>query len=249
MAARSVLVTGCNRGLGLELARQLLGRARVFAACRDPAAPHAQELRNLASRHPNLVLVKLDVLNPESITEAARMVEDQLNGLGLNLLINNAGVYSKVTLETVDSEEMVHAYKTNLVGPLLTAKAFLPLLKKAAQGSPEKGMSCRKAAVVNISTVLASLEKSPETFYKPVISYRCSKAALNMLTRCQMLSYREDGILCAAIHPGWVKTDMGTQEADLTVDESVRGILTVLSALSEKHNGSFLNWLGKPIPW
>lgn len=81
-----------------------------------------------------------DVLNPESITEAARMVEDQLNGLGLNLLINNAGVYSKVTLETVDSEEMVHAYKTNLVGPLLTAKVTLQSSHRRVLKREESGI-------------------------------------------------------------------------------------------------------------
>ncbi|XP_042717292.2 C-signal-like isoform X2 [Chrysemys picta bellii] len=127
--------------------------------------------------------------------------------------------------------------------------AFLPLLKKAAQGSSQKGLSCSKAAIVNISSVLGSIERVPETFFKPVISYRCSKAALNMLTRCQALSYAEDGILCAAVHPGWVQTDMGTQKADLPVDESVRGILTVLPTLSEKHSGSFWSWAGETIPW
>ncbi|XP_065589493.1 C-signal-like isoform X2 [Cyrtonyx montezumae] len=224
--ARSVLAHRSNRGIGLEL-----------------------ELRDLASKHPNLVLVKLDVANPSAIVDAVKVVEGKLNGAGLNLLINNAGIFAPVSLETVDSEEMIRSYKTNAVGPLLMAQAFLPLLKKAAQDSKEKGLSCNKAAIINISTVLGSIEKTPESFFKPVISYRCSKAALNMLTRCQALTYGEAGILCVAIHPGWVKTDMGTQEADLTVDTSVQGLLSVLPILSEKHNGMLLNWEGKAIPW
>ncbi|XP_047934703.1 C-signal-like isoform X3 [Anser cygnoides] len=200
LRARTVLLTGSNRGIGLELVKQLLGGPRppawIFATCRDPEGPRAQELRDLASRHPNLVLVKLDVANPSAIADAAKIVEGKLNGAGLNLLINNAGIYAQVSLETVDSDEMIRTYKTNAVGPLLMAQA-----------------------------------------------------ALNMLTKCQALTYGEAGILCVALHPGWVKTDMGTQEADLTVDTSVRGLLSVLPVLSEKHSGNLLNWEGKVIPW
>ncbi|XP_008943926.1 PREDICTED: uncharacterized oxidoreductase YKL071W-like [Merops nubicus] len=107
---------------------------------------------------------------------------------------------------------MIRTYKTNAVGPMLMAQAFLPLLKKAARESTEKGLSCSKAAIINISTIMGSIERTPESFCKPVISYRCSKAALNMLTKCQALTYAEAGILCVALHPGWVKTDMGSQE-------------------------------------
>ncbi|KFU85321.1 C-factor, partial [Chaetura pelagica] len=208
------------------------------------------ELRDLASKHPNLVLVKLDVANPSDITEAAKVVEGRLDGAGLNLLINNAAIYTPTaSLEGVDAEDMMRTYQTNTVGPLLMAQAFLPLLKKAAQESTEKGLSCSRAAIINISSVMGSIERTAESFFKPVISYRCSKAALNMLTKCQALTYRDAGILCVALHPGWVKTDMGTQEAELTVDTSVRGLLSVLPILSEKHNGTLLNWEGKAIPW
>ncbi|XP_051485363.1 C-factor-like [Apus apus] len=252
--ARTVLLTGSNRGIGLELVRQLLGTPRppawIFATCRDPEGPRAQELRDLASKHPNLVLVKLDVANPSAITEAAKVVEGKLNGAGLNLLINNAAIYTPTaSLEVVDAEDMMRTYQTNAVGPLLMAQAFLPLLKKAARESTEKGLSCSKAAIINISTVMGSIERTAASFIKPVISYRCSKAALNMLTKCQALTYGDAGILCVALHPGWVKTDMGTQEADLTVDTSVRGLLSVLPILSEKHSGTLLNWEGKAIPW
>ncbi|KFV19905.1 C-factor, partial [Tauraco erythrolophus] len=171
------------------------------------------ELRNLASKHPNLVLVKLDVASPSAVTDAAKVVEGKLSGTGLNLLINNAGICTLTSsLETANAEEMIRIYETNAVGPMLMAQAFLPLLKKAAQESTEKGLSCSKAAIINISSAMGSIKKTPESYYKPIISYRCSKAALNMLTRCQALTYGEAGILCVALHPGWVKTDMGSQE-------------------------------------
>ncbi|XP_041883213.1 uncharacterized oxidoreductase C663.09c-like isoform X2 [Corvus kubaryi] len=216
-AARTVLLTGSNRGIGLELVKQLLSSPRppawIFATCRDPEGTRAQELRDLASKHPNLVLVKLDVANPSAIRDAAKVVEGKLNGMGLNLLINNAGIYTPTaTLETANAEDMLSTYKTNAVGPMLMAQAFLPLLKKAAQDSKEKGLSCSKAAIINISTILGSIKKTPDSFFKPVISYRCSKA-------------------------------------DLTVDTSVRGLLSVLTILSEKHSGTLLNWEGKAIPW
>uniref|UniRef100_A0A8C6Z7E4 C-factor-like n=1 Tax=Nothoprocta perdicaria TaxID=30464 RepID=A0A8C6Z7E4_NOTPE len=252
LRARTVLLTGSNRGLGLELVRQLLGGPRppawIFATCRDPEGPRAQVSARLHGSQ-TLSSVSADVADPTAITNAVKIVEAKLSGTGLNLLINNAGIYAPVTLDTVDSEEMIRAYKTNAVGPLLMAQAFLPLLKKAARESTDKGLSCSKAAIVNISTVMGSIERTAESFFKPVISYRCSKAALNMLTKCQALTYGETGILCVALHPGWVKTDMGTQEADLTVDTSVRGMLSILPILSEKHSGSLLNWEGKVIPW
>ncbi|XP_069724372.1 C-signal-like isoform X2 [Phaenicophaeus curvirostris] len=211
-----------------------------------------QELQNLASKHPNLVIIPLEVTDPASIKAAATRVGEQLGGSGLNLLINNAGIAKLNLLDKETLEDMTLTYTTNTVGPLLLSQAFLPLLKKAAQGSPGSALSCSKAAIVNMSSSGGSIS-SPEGWdLMQVVSYRCSKAALNMLTKCQSLGYREHGILCIALHPGWVQTDMGNSvgvTAPLTVDESVRGMLKVLSSLSEKDTGTFLNWEGKAIPW
>ncbi|KAJ6666006.1 hypothetical protein lerEdw1_000910 [Lerista edwardsae] len=253
LGARSVLVTGANRGIGLELVRQLLSKPDppqwIFAGCREPEGERGQQLKTLATKHPNLVIVKLDATSPADIKDAAACVENHLKGSGLNLLINNAGIFKEVDLETVNVEDMISGYKTNVIGPLLVSQVFLPLLRKAAQESSEKGLSCRKAAIINISSLLGSIELVSLSYVKPAVSYRCSKAALNMLTMCQSMSYKEDGILCTLVHPGWVKTDMGTQEAHLTVDESVRGILDVLLKLSTEHSGAFLDWKGQKLPW
>ncbi|XP_010071644.1 PREDICTED: uncharacterized oxidoreductase C663.06c-like, partial [Pterocles gutturalis] len=110
-------------------------------------------------------------------------------------------------------------------------------------------LSCSRAAIINMSSSAGSIEELFVWDYGQVISYRCSKAALNMLTKCQSLRYREHGILCAALHPGWVQTAMGGPQSQMTVDESVRGMLKVLSSLSEKETGTFLNWEGKVVPW
>ncbi|XP_054056381.1 C-factor-like [Rissa tridactyla] len=256
LRVRSVLVTGANRGIGLGLVQHLLELPEppqwVFAGCRDPKGQRAQELQNLASKHPNLVIIPLEVADPDSIKAAAARVGEQLGGSGLNLLINNAGIAQPKSLENETLENMTQVYTTNTVGPLLLGQAFLPLLKKAAQGSPGSGLSCSKAAIVNMSSSAGSIEEVYLWNYGLVVSYRCSKAALNMLTKCQSLGYREHGILCVAFHPGWVQTDMGglgSQKPPVTVDESVQGMLKVLSSLSEKETGTFLNWEGKVVPW
>uniref|UniRef100_A0A8C8VPL1 C-factor-like n=1 Tax=Pelusios castaneus TaxID=367368 RepID=A0A8C8VPL1_9SAUR len=252
----SVLVTGANRGIGLELVKQFLGKSNppewVFATCRDPEGVQAQELQNLASRHPNLVIVVLEITDPASIKAAAVVVEEHLKGSGLNLLINNAGIVRQSTLETESLEGMSLVYTTNVTGPLLVTQAFLPLLKKAAQGSNQKGLSCSKAAIVNISSECGSIQNVYLWHIGQALSYRCSKAALNMLTKCQSLGYRDNGILSVAVHPGWVQTDMGNSAAftaPMTVDVSVREILNMLTTLSEKDNGTFVDWEGKVLPW
>ncbi|KAM6353113.1 C-signal-like [Alca torda] len=256
LRVRSVLVTGANRGIGLGLVRHFLEVLEppqwVFAGCRDPKGQRVQELQNLASKHPNLVIVPLEVTDPASIKAAAARVGEQLGGSGLNLLINNAGIAQPKSLENETLENMTQVYTANTVGPLLLGQAFLPLLKKAAQGSPGSGLSCSNAAIVNMSSSAGSIEEVYLWNYGLVVSYRCSKAALNMLTKCQSLGYREHGVLCVALHPGWVQTDMGSlgsQKPPVTVDESVQGMLKVLSSLSEKETGTFLDWEGKIVPW
>ncbi|XP_041883211.1 C-factor-like isoform X3 [Corvus kubaryi] len=156
------------------------------------------------------------------------------------------------TLDSETLEDMTEIYATNTVGPLLMGQAFLPLLKKAAQGSPGSGLSCSKAAIINMSSYAGSIEDVYLWDFGQVVSYRCSKAALNMLSKCQSLAYREHGVLCVALHPGWVQTDMGgtgSCKPPLTVDDSVQGMLKVLSSLSEKETGTFLDWEGKVLPW
>ncbi|KAM3665275.1 C-signal-like isoform 2-T2 [Ammospiza maritima maritima] len=254
--ARSVLVTGSSRGIGLELVRQLAASPRppqhIFATCRDPEGPRGKDLQNLASKHPNLVIITLEIADQASIKAAATKVEERLGGSGLNLLINNAGMVKPKMLDNETLEDMTETYTTNTVGPLLMGQAFLPLLKKAAQGSSSSGLSCNKAAIVNISSIGGSIASAFAWELMHVTSYRCSKAALNMLSKCQSLAYKEHGILCVALHPGWVQTDLGSSAGGVppvTVDDSVQGMLKVLSSLSEKDTGAFLDWEGNVIPW
>ncbi|XP_067159046.1 C-signal-like [Apteryx mantelli] len=251
--AQSVLVTGSNRGIGLELVRQLAASPQapqhIFATCREPDGPSGKALRELAAQHPSIKLVQLDTVSLPSIQGAVQAVESHLKGQGLNLLINNAGVSSHATLQSVDSQEMLAAFTTNVIGPLQVTKEFLPLLEKAAKGLGKEGLSCSRAAIINVSTKVGSIGLCLGVLEAPMYPYRASKAAQNMMTRCMAAELKDKGILCTAIHPGWVKTDMGTEKAPLTVEHSVRGILTVLASLSQDTTDAFLDWKGNSVPW
>ncbi|KAJ8417916.1 hypothetical protein AAFF_G00227590 [Aldrovandia affinis] len=252
----SVLVTGSNRGIGLELVRQLAESAnppsQIFAGCRDPAGPRAKDLNDLAQKHSKRITIfPLDTADPVSIKEASRVVGSKLADGSLNLLINNAAINGPRTLQETGLKEMVEGYVTNVVGPMLIVKEFLPFLQRAAaQPGSGAGRSCSMPAIINVSTLLASMEKCHETFsLAPMYSYRTSKAALNMLTCCLAEDFKKDGILVTAIHPGWVQTDMGGPEAPVATVDSVSGMLRVISSLTAKHSGTLLDWEGNRIPW
>lgn len=176
-------------------------------------------------------------------------METHLEGQGLNLLINNAGVGSQATLQSVGAQEMLATFAVNVVGPLQVAKEFLPLLEKAAKDAGTEGLSCSRAAIINVSSKVGSIGLCLGVLEAPMYPYRASKAAQNMVTRCLAAELRDKGILCAAIHPGWVKTDMGTEQAPMTVERSMQGILEVLGSLSQETCGAFLDWEGNHLPW
>ncbi len=230
----SYLITGASRGIGLEFARQLGARGdRVVAACRLPGK--ARELNELAFAHPGHVKVlPVDLTRPASIVELAReaaMVVDSID-----VAINNAGVlpegerFGDISLENLET-----SLRTNAVGPLLLTQALVPLLSK--------GVAPR---VVNISSVLGSIG-STDAFGTP--SYSISKAALNMATRQCAHALREQGIAVFALHPGWVKTDMGTERAPIPPARSVTGMLRVVDASTLRDSGTFRDWQGKELPW
>ncbi|XP_061449859.1 C-signal-like [Rhineura floridana] len=251
--AHSILVTGSNRGIGMELVRQLVEMTdppeHIFATCRNPDGPRGKALHDLADKHPNIHVVQLEVEDQSSVKAAVPVVESHLKGKGLNLLINNAGRNScTLLLEDVDQQDMLSDFSTNVAGPIIVVKEFLPLLKRAATETTTEELSCRKAAIINVSSLIGSIGGF-DVSVPPMYSYRSSKAALNMITICLSVELKKDGILCTSVHPGWVKTDMGTEKAPLTVQCSVQGILKVLANLSSSSTGAFLDWKGNSIPW
>ncbi|KAK1161645.1 hypothetical protein AOXY_G19256 [Acipenser oxyrinchus oxyrinchus] len=147
----------------------------------------------------------------------------------------------------------------------MITKAFLPLLRKAAKQGTSMGF--HKTAVVNVSSLLGSVELNWGSGAEfKTYPYKASKAALNMLTRCVAVDFVHLGILCLAVHPGWVQTDMGgpnisafcpfthhftyrSQQALLSKEESINGVLSMIGSFSEKNNGGFLDYTGKTLPW
>ncbi|XP_071385885.1 C-signal-like [Centroberyx affinis] len=257
MAAQpcSVLITGANRGLGLEMVKQMVEAPRpvgqLFASCRDPGGPKAEALQTLAKKHPNVItVIRLDATDLCSIKQCAQQVGSLVGPGGLNLLVNNAGVLARGTMQTTSPQDMQAAFSTNVLGPMNITKEFLPHLQTAAKASGTPGMSCSKAAVISISSVLGSMATVKDSYANfPAISYRISKAGLNMLTLCASEELRKDEILSAVLHPGWVRTDMGGEGGAIDAPESVEGLLRVMDSLTEKQNGAFLDYRGKPIPW
>ncbi|KAM9289553.1 LOW QUALITY PROTEIN: C-signal-like [Morus bassanus] len=243
--AWSILVMGSNQGIGLELVRQLAASPppqHIFATCCDPEGLRRKALRELAAQHPSIKLVQLaDTVNLPSMRGAVQAVGSHLKDQGLNLLINNVGISLHATLRSLDSQEMLSVFATNVVRPLQVTKEFLPLLEKAAKGAGKEGLSCSRATVINVSTKLGSIRLCLGVPEAPMYLYRASKAAQNMVTRCMAADLQDKGILCMAIHPGWVKTNMEMEKAPLMVEHSMQGILTVLASLLQDTSGAFLD--------
>jgi NAD(P)-dependent dehydrogenase (short-subunit alcohol dehydrogenase family) len=231
---KRVLITGSNRGLGLALTRESLARGdRVFATCRHP--DQADDLQALTADYPDqLTILRLDVTDEQTIDASAREVQSQEDGL--DLLINNAGINpSGERPGSLDTDTMLHTFHVNAVGPMIVAQRHLDLLRAGGDSK-----------VVNISSTLGSLtRKSSGGGY----SYCGSKAALNMLTRTLAFDLRSDGITVAAIHPGWVRTDMGGSAAPLAPAESARGVLEVAYGLTPADTGKFYTYQGREAPW
>ncbi|XP_009468802.1 PREDICTED: 11-cis retinol dehydrogenase-like [Nipponia nippon] len=249
-AVGSVLLTGCDEGLGLGLLKGLLEQPspprHLFAACLDPQGKAVNEV---ALGCPNVVVLPLDVTDPNSIKAAVGKVREEVGSAGLNLLINNTGTMRRSTLDTETAENMSLVYTTNTIGPLQALQAFLPLLKEAAEAEGQRGMSCSRAAIVNISSILGSIEAVEAWGERQDVCYRCSKAALNMLTKCLALEYGGSGILCVSVDPGFVTPPLEQGTGPVTMEESVRGVLQLLAQLSATSNGTFWDWRGQSLPW
>ena len=232
MTVRRSVVTGANRGLGLEFVRQLLARGdRVVAACRNPGK--ASALNTLVGEHPGrLHVLPLDVADPKSIIQFAR--ELPLVSDGIDLLVNNAGVlHSGERFGSVTAAHLDDSFHTNGRGPFLFTQALAPLLADGAR-------------VANLSSPLGSIA-GVERFGSP--SYNISKAALNMVTALLAQALHARDIVVLALSPGWAQTEMGGPNATVPPQQSVGGLLQVIDAATLQDTGRFLDWQGQPLAW
>ncbi|WP_210518724.1 SDR family oxidoreductase [Hymenobacter terricola] len=235
-----VFITGANRGLGLELTRQYLERGdQVFAASRQPT--DAGDLQRLRRQYPDLlVLLPLDVTSAESIAAAVQTVSTTTDGL--DVLINNAGVYPHAgsgdghqRLGQLTHDDAMETMQVNAIGPLLVSQALLPLLRAG-----------RKGRILSISSGQGSLTwKATGDPYH----YSASKAALNMYMRSLAVEIGHLGLISVLVDPGWMRTEMGGDSATQDPADSARGIIRLAEQLHAEENGSFVTWKGLPVPW
>ncbi|XP_065181547.1 C-signal-like [Sycon ciliatum] len=259
----SILITGANRGLGLEFVKQILQKSdgatkHIFAAHRSPlGSDGTQQIEQLSKEHSGRVhLVQIDVTDQDTIKKAAQFVETIVGDDGLNVLVNNSGVAARqMSLDDLTFETLDYHLKANTIGPILVLKGFHALLKRAAEVNKDMPLGWKRGAVLYLSSMLASLEladngiTSVENPTFRMYSYRASKGALNVLSHSLATELSEQGISSLILEPGWVRTDMGGEHAHLSPEESIAGVLKVAQRLDKDSNGKFVNWGGEIIPW
>ncbi len=223
------LITGANKGLGLEFARQYAADGwKVIATCRRPDVAEA-----LTALQGNIQIYPLDVTDFARIEQLAR----KLNGEAIDLLINNAGVYGPRvgTCKTVDYAVWCEVLRVNTMAPLKVSAAFLDHL---ARGDQRK--------IVTISSKMGSIADNTSG---GVYIYRSSKAALNAAMKSLSIDLRDQEIIVVVLNPGWVRTEMGGPGATIDSNESVVGMRGVIDNLHIEDSGRFLHYDGTEIPW
>ena len=231
--AAAILITGANRGLGFEFARQYVADGwRVFAACRNPTT--ASELRRLAQGSGDLLnIIAMDVTDAESVRNAAI----QLNDVAIDVLINSAGIAGVPGQKTgnVDYESWAHVFDVNTMGPLRVIESFADRIARS-----------ERRLVVTITSGMGSLADNTSG---GSIAYRSSKAAVNMVMRSAAIDLAPRGITCVLVNPGWVRTDMGGPKAPLSPQESVTGMRGLIETFGPNQSGKFYNYEGREYPW
>jgi NAD(P)-dependent dehydrogenase (short-subunit alcohol dehydrogenase family) len=230
------LVTGANKGLGKEIARQLGKQGiTVLIGARDDAKGE-QAARDLKAEGIDARPLKLEVTSPADIQAAAQQIEATFGKL--DILVNNAGVL--LDREGVTPETFRQTYEANVIAPWELTQALLPLLKKSDAGR-----------IVNHSSILGSItmngsDQIGADWLAP--AYNSSKAALNLLTAIQARFLEGTSVKVNAAHPGWVKTDLGTESAPLEVPEGAETAVWLATLPPDGPTGGFFH-KGEPLPW
>jgi len=243
LSGARVFITGSSRGLGVEMVKQMCERSSppslIVATCRSPDT--AGRLQELSYKHDIIKILPLDVDNLEEHERVKSEVQQITNKL--DILINNAGVSPKATrINLVQPEQMTRTFHTNVVAPLFLTKTLLPLLQRKSECDESESL------IVNLSSILGSIAEN--TKQGGLYPYRASKTALNAITRSLSIDLKHQGIGAVTVHPGWVRTDMGGNNAPLSPEQSVRGVLALVDSYNPTaHNGNFFDNLGDPVPW
>lgn len=226
----TVLITGANRGIGLELVKAYAARGdAVLACCREPGAATA-----LAAVAGKVTVLPLEVTDPASVSALAA----RLQGQAIDILINNAGVlgpdYADQTPYKMDFDVWAHTFAVNTMAPVRVMQALMPQMKLSA-----------RAKLVTITSQMGALSLDMTMGF----AYSATKAALNKFMKLTAIELVKDGIDVCVIHPGWVQTDMGGPTADITPQESAAGIVKTIDGLNAGNTGSFWKWNGEVHGW
>lgn len=225
--APTVLVTGASRGLGRALVETYANAGWTVIACMRSVPPSAAD--------GPVVHRTLDVADPDSIAALAQ----RLNGMAIDVLINNAAIRGDTGgLASLDADDFLQVMRVNALAPLLLVRALLPNL---LAGSGRK--------IVNISSRSGSLAEGTLDDDDGDYAYRCSKAAMNMATTKLAHDLRGDGIAVLSLHPGWVRTDMGGEEAKIDVAASAAALKAIIDGTDRAASGTFRSYDGRQVSW
>ncbi len=234
---QTVLITGSNRGLGYEFVRQYLEQdAKVISCCRQPQT--ARQLKKLQAKYNHqLLIIPLDVTKQESITQAFDLVQQNFNSL--DLLINNAGIGLRKTLNNFTLEDLTTTFLTNAAAPLIVSRTFLPLLSAG-----------NRPTIANITSQLGSISLQQNQFIGiGSFDYNPSKAALNMISVMLASFLKDREIIVITQSPGWASTDLGGSDAPNTPEEVVAAMIKIFKGVSLQDSGKYYEWTGAELPW
>jgi len=231
--ASTILITGANRGIGFEITQQYAKAGwRVIACCREP--DKAQELDGVRSDHGEQVSIhRLDVTNSEPIKALVTSMENT----PIDILLNNAGIYGQRddSLGNIDEDKWLETFRVNTIAPIKVMEAFIDVV----------AASKRKV----FATITSKMGSIADNTSGGSYVYRSSKAALNAAMKSAANDLEGRGISVVAIHPGWVRTDMGGSSGLLSVEQSAKSIRELLGRVSIEDTGKFFNYDGTVIPW
>jgi len=232
MGDQTILITGANRGIGLELTEQFAADGwTVLACCRNPA--DAKALLALGNRYPAIELHALEV------TDYAQMasLSAQLRDRAIDILLSNAGIYGPrgANFGDVEAEAWREVFEVNSIAPLMLVQAFV-----------EQVAASRQKLVAVISSKMGSIADNGSG---GSYIYRSSKTAVNQVVRNLSIDLAGRGISALSLHPGWVQTEMGGANAETSVSDSAAGLKAILQGAGSEQNGQFLEFNGALIPW
>ncbi|OJJ42406.1 hypothetical protein ASPZODRAFT_20522 [Penicilliopsis zonata CBS 506.65] len=227
----TVLVSGSSRGLGLELIKQFAAlvpeNGLVIAGARWRTAELEELIRSNQGR---VGFVSLDVSDESSIIASVQEVKSLLGERPLDILINCAGVHSDTDGKVANMDDLMRQFSVNVLGTHHTIRSFLPLMATSTEKK-----------IVTISSIYGSMTNARAVAFAPCPAYKISKAALNALTVQYALSYEDEGFIFFAVNPGWLQTEMGGEDADLTVPQGATAVVNIIRAADKSTNGKFKN--------